>query len=112
GKMCQISNSRRASYGYDQRIEVHGEKGMLRAENVLENTVEIATSAGFRKAPTMHFFLERYATAYRAEMEYFVDAVAGGKKISPSIFDGLRAQILADAATQSFEQGKVMALSD
>ena len=50
GKICNISNSRRASYGYDQRVEVHGSAGMLRAENVLENRVEIATEAGFARA--------------------------------------------------------------
>ncbi|MEX0306430.1 MAG: inositol 2-dehydrogenase [Ruegeria sp.] len=106
GKICQISNSRRASYGYDQRIEVHGEKGMLRAENMLENSVEVATPAGFRKAPAQHFFLERYEAAYRAELVHFVAAVSGSKPLSPSISDGLRAQILADAASQSLSQGR------
>lgn len=110
GKICQISNSRRASYGYDQRIEVHGAKGMLRAENMLENTVEAATSAGFQKAPAQHFFLERYEAAFRAEMAYFIDRVNASAPITPSIADGLRAQILADAATASFEQGRAIAL--
>ena len=101
GRICQITNSRRASYGYDQRIEVHGEKGMLRAENILENTVEIATSTGFTKAPAQHFFLERYDAAYRAEMAHFVDSVVNQKHITPGIVDGLRAQALADAASTS-----------
>ena len=106
GKICQISNSRRATYGYDQRIEVHGSKGMLRAENMLETTVEIATEAGFRRAPAQHFFLERYEAAYRAEMQHFIQAVNTGRSMSPDIFDGLRAQILADAATLSAKEGK------
>jgi myo-inositol 2-dehydrogenase/D-chiro-inositol 1-dehydrogenase len=110
GKICQISNSRRASYGYDQRIEVHGAKGMLRAENMLENTVEIASSNGFLKAPAQHFFLERYEAAYRAEMTYFIDQVKASASITPGIMDGLRAQVLADAATLSFEQAQVIAL--
>lgn len=101
GKICQISNSRRASYGYDQRIEVHGSKGMMRAENMLENTVEIASPAGFTKAPAQHFFLERYEAAYRAEMTYFVECIEQAKQITPDITDGLRAQVLADAATES-----------
>jgi myo-inositol 2-dehydrogenase/D-chiro-inositol 1-dehydrogenase len=105
GKICQISNSRRATYGYDQRIEVHGSGGMLRAANVHENTVETASAAGFRAAPVMHFFLERYEAAYRAEMAHFVSCVAKGQSLTPSIQDGLRAQILADAATQSCETG-------
>lgn len=108
GKICQISNSRRASYGYDQRIEVHGENGMLRAENMLENTVEVATSTGFQKAPAEHFFLERYERAYRAEMAYFVECVAHRAQITPSIHDGLQAQILADAAALSLERGEVV----
>jgi len=105
GKICQISNSRRASYGYDQRVEVHGSKGMLRAENLLETTVEVATEAGFRRAPTMNFFLERYETAYLAEMAHFVNAVSDGGAPSPSITDGLKAQLIADAATLSLTEG-------
>lgn len=105
GKICQISNSRRATYGYDQRVEVHGSKGMLRAENTLENGVEVATAAGFRKAPAQNFFLERYEAAYRAEMIHFIDAVNGGAALSPSVHDGLCAQLLADAAAKSLETG-------
>ncbi|MEJ5218298.1 inositol 2-dehydrogenase [Cognatishimia sp. D5M38] len=111
GKICQISNSRRASYGYDQRIEVHGSAGMLRAENMLENTVEVATANGFRAAPAQHFFLERYAEAYRREMAHFVDAVRDGTPISPTIEDGLRAQVLADAAAESLEAKQPVSLS-
>lgn len=110
GKICQISNSRRATYGYDQRLEVHGSKGMLRAENKLENAVEVATETGFRRAPTLNFFLERYEAAYLAEMSGFVDAVLAKKAISPNIQDGLRAQMIADAATQSWQTGSPVSL--
>lgn len=106
GAICQITNSRRATYGYDQRVEVHGAQGMLRAGNLLENTVEVATETGFRSAPAQHFFLERYAAAYRLELAHFTDAVTAGTPVSPSIMDGLRAQILADAATESLATGK------
>ncbi len=106
GRICQISNSRRASYGYDQRIEVHGSRGMLRAENVLENTVECATEAGFRRAPAQHFFLERYEAAYLAEMAHFIAALEQGQPPRPDITDGLRAQLLADAATESLKTGR------
>ena len=108
GAICQISNSRRAAYGYDQRIEVHGSKGMLRAENIRESSVELATEAGFRTAPAVHFFLERYEAAYRAEMASFVAAVAEGGAVSPTIHDGLRAQVLADAATESWQTGRAV----
>lgn len=110
GKICQISNSRRATYGYDQRLEVHGSKGMLRAENKLENSVEVATEAGFRRAPTLNFFLERYEAAYLAEMVSFVDAVLGKTAVSPGIRDGLHAQLIADAATRSWQSGQPVSL--
>ncbi len=106
GRICQISNSRRAAYGYDQRIEVHGARGMLRAENQLESTVELATDAGFRRDPAQHFFLERYEAAYLAEMRAFISSVSGTKTPDPGIHDGLMAQILADAATLSRETGQ------
>lgn len=106
GRICQISNSRRAAYGYDQRVEVHGARGMLRAENQLESTVEIATEAGFRRDPAQHFFLERYEAAYLAEMHGFVAAATGEGDADPGILDGLQAQIMADAATASRESGQ------
>ncbi len=105
GKICQISNSRRATYGYDQRIEVHGSTGMLRADNMLENTVELSNANGMCKAATQPFFLERYAAAYRAEMEHFVAALISGAQMTPTGEDGLRAQTLADAADAAARDG-------
>ncbi|SIQ86673.1 inositol 2-dehydrogenase [Bosea sp. TND4EK4] len=106
GKIAQISNSRRATYGYDQRIEVHGSKGMLRAGNIHETTVESATASGFRADPVQNFFLERYAAAYRAELDAFLAACHGKVSASPTGLDGLKAQILADAATRSAQTGQ------
>ena len=105
GRIAQISNSRRATYGYDQRIEVHGSKGMLRAGNIHETTVESATAAGFRADPVQNFFLERYAAAYRAELDAFLAACRGLAAPSPTGLDGLKAQLLADAATRSAQTG-------
>lgn len=105
GKICQISNSRRATYGYDQRAEVHGSLGLLKANNVPENNVEIASSAGFRTAPAQHFFLERYAGAYLAEMMHFVGCLQSGQAPSPGVRDGLAAQLIADAAAMSLAIG-------
>lgn len=110
GKICQISNSRRATYGYDQRLEVHGSKGMLRAENQLENSVELATSVGFNKTPALHFFLERYQGAYIAELSHFVDCLTTGKSPKPSVEDGLYAQLIADAAAKSLKEGVIVQL--
>ena len=110
GKLCQISCSRRAAYGYDQRIEVHGSAGMLRAGNIHETTVETATKAGFATDPVLNFFLERYAQAYRDELAAFIDAVENGKPTSPSGYDGLMAQRLADAATELWKSGQPVKL--
>ena len=106
GKICQISNSRRATYGYDQRIEVHGSKGLLSAGNVLETTVRFAGSGGITADPVQNFFLERYAGAYKNEIDAFIDALTKGTKPSPSGTDGLKAQLMADAAAKSLETGK------
>ncbi|RFB78504.1 inositol 2-dehydrogenase [Methylovirgula sp. 4M-Z18] len=106
GKIAQISNSRRATYGYDQRIEVHGAKGMIRAGNVHETSVEVATGQGFTGDPVQNFFLERYANAYRLELEAFINAVEKGVAPAPSGEDGLRAQLIADAATESWRAKK------
>jgi myo-inositol 2-dehydrogenase/D-chiro-inositol 1-dehydrogenase len=105
GKVAQISNSRRAAYGYDQRIEAHGSKGMIRADNIRETTLEFAGAGGFTSDVALNFFLERYATAYRDELDAFVSAVAKGEKPLPDGEDGLKANRLADAAYLSWKTG-------
>jgi myo-inositol 2-dehydrogenase/D-chiro-inositol 1-dehydrogenase len=99
GKLASISNSRRASYGYDQRIEVHGTKGMIQAQNVLESTVVTSTEDGVRSEKPMHFFLERYAAAYQAEWDGFVQLVLDGERTMPNQYDGLESLRLAEAAS-------------
>ncbi|MBV1707384.1 MAG: inositol 2-dehydrogenase [Hyphomicrobiales bacterium] len=104
GKICQISNSRRATYGYDQRMEVHGSKGMLRAGNIHETTVEFSGAKGVAADPVQNFFLERYEAAYRAELAAFIKGAKKGTALSPSGHDGLKAGLLADAATLSAKE--------
>jgi myo-inositol 2-dehydrogenase / D-chiro-inositol 1-dehydrogenase len=106
GKIAQISNSRRATYGYDQRVEVHGSTGLLAAGNQHATTVTFAGEHGYASDTALPFFLERYAQAYRNELESFVTGILDGKTLMPSGEDGLRAQILADAATQSAKTGE------
>ncbi|UDU83403.1 inositol 2-dehydrogenase [Pseudomonas sp. HN2-3] len=106
GKICQISNSRRASYGYDQRIEAHGSKGMLRVTNVHESQVESATSSGFTMPVAKPFFLERFGPAYLAEMEHFIHCISNGTPPTPNAADGLFAQVIADAAAESLASGQ------
>ncbi len=103
GKVVQISNSRRATYGYDQRVEAHGANGMVHAANVRETTVEVAGAHGFVRDQVLNFFLERYEAAYRNELDAFVNAVKAGEKPRPDGEDGLKANLLADAAYQSWK---------
>lgn len=110
GRICVITNSRRAAYGYDQRIEVHGAKGMLSAGNIHATTVQFAGTQGYAADPLLNFFTERYAQAYAREVIAFIDAVAAGREPAPSGHDGLQAQRLADAATQSWKTGKPVKL--
>ena len=111
GRIVQISNSRRATYGYDQRVEVHGSKGMIRAGNIHRTTVEVANASGVTADPVQDFFLERYADAYRAELGAFITAIKSGTACNPTGRDGLMAQRLADAATQSAQSGNPVRLS-
>ncbi len=106
GKICVITNSRRATYGYDQRMEVHGAKGMLRAGNVHNTTVELANASGVLGDPVLNFFTERYGDAYANEVNSFIDGIAKGVSARPNGHDGLQAQKLADAATKSWSTGK------
>ncbi len=112
GKIAQISNSRRTTYGYDQRIEVHGSAGLVRAENLHETTIEIAGDGGFTRAPLMNFFLERYMSSYRAEVATFVEGVATGVAPSPSGLDGLQALILAEAAVRSHAERRTVDVAE
>jgi len=110
GRLCQINNSRRCNYGYDQRIEVFGSQGMVRAGNRRETQVETASALGFGRDPVLPFFLERYADAYRIQLEKFVNAVAGETVELPGGDDGLRALQLANAAQLSSEKGHPIAV--
>jgi myo-inositol 2-dehydrogenase / D-chiro-inositol 1-dehydrogenase len=110
GALCQISNSRRAVYGYDQRVEVLGSKGALWADNVALSTVAFAGTEGIVGDKPLPFFLERYAEAYRRELDHFVDALTRGTPPLPGGSDGVKALALADAALQSLQTRRAIAL--
>jgi myo-inositol 2-dehydrogenase/D-chiro-inositol 1-dehydrogenase len=111
GKIAVITNSRRATYGYDQRIEVHGSNGMLRAGNVHMTTLERATADGFTSDVIQNFFIDRYVAAYAAEINAFLDAMDKGTSPKADGQDGLMASKLADAATKSRETGQAVRMS-
>jgi myo-inositol 2-dehydrogenase/D-chiro-inositol 1-dehydrogenase len=107
-RMCHINNARRAAYGYDQRIEVFGAKGLLRAENVGETTIEHFHAKGTVSDVPLHFFLERYAAAYRAELAAFLSALERGQSMPVGAHDGRQALVVAEAAIQSLKSGKAV----
>ena len=112
GKQCTITNSRRATYGYDQRIEVLGSKGSVSAENHREANIEIADVTGYTRPPLLNFFMSRYVNAYANEIAAFVDAIANGSPTPTTGHDGMMALALADAALKSVEDGRLVSVSE
>ena len=102
GAQGHVNCSRQAAYGYDQRLEAHGSAGMVCSTNHFQDQVRrfTAASAG-APAPLRHFFIDRYQSAYQAQLADFVDAVANGRAPSVTFQDGHRALLLAEAANQS-----------
>lgn len=111
GKIVVITNSRRATYGHDQRIEVHGSKGLLRAANIHNSTVELANENGWTNDMIPFSFVERYQAAYTAEVHKFLDFLESGETPRASGHDGLMAQKLAEAASESLKLGQAVRIS-
>ena len=112
GRIAVIKNSRRAVYGYDQRVEVLGSDGLLQAGNMLENTVIRSTADGVVSGKPTYFFLERYMPAYAAEWEAFLAATLDGSDIPVTLQDGITALALAEAATESARSGQAVAMEE
>ena len=111
GALIQINNSRRSVYGYDQRLEVFGPRGMLQAGNRRATSVESwSAERTAARDPVLYSFIERYTEAYRAELDAFVAAVEEGRALSPDFTDGMEALRLALAAGESLRSGKVVDL--
>ena len=109
GALVHINCSRRAVYGYDQRLEAFGEKGMLQVGNCRPTTVRRWTGeATGAQAPLLDFFISRYAQAYTAELDAFIDAIEKGTPVPVGFEDGRRALILADAALQALKSGQTI----
>lgn len=111
GAQCHINCSRRSVYGYDQRLEVHGSAGMACSGNRLEDEARLFScdTAG-APAALQHFFIERYAAAYQAELADFIAAVAAGREPSVTFADGWRALQIAEAAYDSLARGSTVSV--
>jgi myo-inositol 2-dehydrogenase/D-chiro-inositol 1-dehydrogenase len=112
GALVHINNSRRASYGYDQRLEAFGAKGMVQSENLRASSLTRSDArATAAKEPLLNFFMERYAAAYLDELNHFIDVVDGKSQPSANFEDGRRALILANAAWESLRSGRAVKIA-
>lgn len=112
GAVGVIENSRRAVYGYDQRVEVFGSSGSIRIDNNYPNTAILSDAKTVRRDLPLNFFMERYLASYRLEMQEFVEAVRGGQPSPLSGEEGRIPVVMALAARRSWEQKQPVALSD
>ena len=112
GALAVIDNSRRAAYGYDQRAEVFGSKGMVAVENDGVSNAKIATADGVTGEKPLFFFLERYMQAYAKEVTAFVDAVVNDTEVPVNQDDGLKAVLIGLAATKSAKEHRPVKISE
>jgi myo-inositol 2-dehydrogenase/D-chiro-inositol 1-dehydrogenase len=110
GTLVHVNSSFRAVYGYDQRIEVFGAKGMLISRNHQRASLERYGAAGLRQDPLLRFFIERYAESYARELDEFVRAILERREPPISLEDGRRALLVADAAVESARSGAPVAI--
>jgi len=106
GAITTIDNSRKASYGYDQRVEAFGSAGMAKSDNFHDFNARIATDQGFRQPPLQHFFLERYTASYLNQWAAFVNAVESGEPTPVSGADGRAPLVIGLAAWKSLREGR------
>ncbi|WP_440808863.1 inositol 2-dehydrogenase [Pseudomonas syringae] len=113
GRQCHINCCREAVYGFDQRLEVSGSKGMLLNENHRTNSVRrYGAEATDVADPLLNFFLERHADSYKIELNSFLDAVENNSPMPATPRDGLRALRLANCASESAETGKIVSVGN
>ena len=105
GAICVINNCREASYGYDQRAEVFGSKGMVDVTNNLHSRAVISTKDGVTGEKPLDFFMDRYTQAYVAEVTEFINAIVNNGKLTTCATDGLKSVEIAKAAAQSAKTG-------
>jgi myo-inositol 2-dehydrogenase/D-chiro-inositol 1-dehydrogenase len=112
GSMAVIDNCRKAVYGYDQRLEVFGSKGMAQAENNFPNNHKLYTELGVSGDLPLHFFLERFDASYVQEMKEFIDALMSGGVMPVDGTDGLLSIAIGLAAKKSVAEGRPVKIDE
>ncbi|HEY3429337.1 MAG TPA: inositol 2-dehydrogenase [Cyclobacteriaceae bacterium] len=112
GSMAIIDNSRKAVYGYDQRLEVFGSKGMAKVDNNMPDNHELYDADGTHGSLPLNFFMERYTSSYLYEMKMFIQALQEGTALPVSGHDGLKAMAIALAAGKSVKENRPVKISE
>ena len=112
GALGVIDNSRRAAYGYDQRVEVFGSLGMAAGENDTDSTVKVSGAAGVVGDKPQYFFLERYMASFVEEMRQFISAVVNDTEVPVGIHAGLMSVVLAKAAKKSLDEHRPVKIEE
>jgi myo-inositol 2-dehydrogenase/D-chiro-inositol 1-dehydrogenase len=112
GVIGTIDNSRKAVYGYDQRVEVFGSGGAIGTGNNYPNTAVLSTQRHIGRDLPLRFFMERYTESYLAEMEAFVDAVVHDKPVPVTGQDGRAPVVIGLAARKSYDENRPVRLSE
>lgn len=112
GAIAVIDNSRQAVYGYDQRIEVFGNKGLVEAENEIETNIKVSTKDRVCIKNPKAFFLERYKDAYDLEIIEFAHAILNDGKLTCCGEDGYKAELLALAARTSWLEDRTVKMEE
>lgn len=112
GAIGTIDNSRRAVYGYDQRVELLGSGGAIRTDNLYPNAAVISTERGVQRDLPLHFFMERYSESFAVEMAAFVDAVRHDTPVPVTGEDGRAPVLIGLAAQRSYRENRPVALSE
>jgi len=112
GALGVIDNSRRAVYGYDQRVEVFGSKGSIVTANNFANNAVLSTNESLRRDLPLNFFMERYTESYVAEVAAFVDAIVDNGPVPVTGADGRAPVVMGLAARRSYDEGRPVKIEE
>ncbi len=112
GVIGVVNNVLRSSFGYDQRLEVQGERGMLQVNNLESSKLVVSNRSGVRSARPQNSFIERFAEAYKTELNVFISNLCSGKPMQPDGLDGLRASLIAECVERAYQTGASVSVPD
>ncbi|MEZ4731028.1 MAG: Gfo/Idh/MocA family oxidoreductase [Caldilineaceae bacterium] len=111
GAFCHIDNSRRSAYGYDERIEVFGSQGMVQSNRKPTREVSLYTGEKVISAGLHPGWFERMQPSFGLALDAFISSLEGKTTAYPTLLDGLRAQMIAEAAVTSLQKNQPVPIS-